>query len=208
MTDRQRKIKRLRDRIYYQERKRKEGRPYKEYGISSSDLKNMSKDELDILSEEMVSSNPKYRTIETSTASKSTRPESTKSKQEQFKEKQDEYIGEVAKIGEVIYDNFMEWVDSQGDKGQGKTGIWFKEQMDEIIGQLGKDNTMAAIQELGSEEFNSIARDTVYYEGKDFTLASALAELSRTLHGSYDDVTQKAFNYAYDADDQEQEFTL
>lgn len=87
---------------------------------------------------------------------------------------------DAVKMGDVMLANIYDWIDSQGTKGKGETGIHAKETIDELIKEYGEDTFLAAIGQL-PDDIQELCEKMVYYDGKEAKLEAAQQSMIRAV---------------------------
>lgn len=87
---------------------------------------------------------------------------------------------DAVKMGDIMLNNIFEWIDSQGTKGNGETGIHAKETIDELIKEYGEDVVLAAIGQL-PDDIQDLCEKMVYYDGKEAKLEAAQQSMIRAV---------------------------
>lgn len=89
-------------------------------------------------------------------------------------------FADAVDMGETIYNNVMEWLDTYSRRGNGETGKYVKQVIDGLINKYGKALVFAAMGNLPDDIWILIER-LVYYSGKEANIEAAKSSFIRTI---------------------------
>ena len=112
--------------------------------------------------------------------------EDEKEKEREEKEKDDKDEEEplsyfdAIDVGDVIYNNVQDWIQSQSKKGKGRTGEHLNNAFDDLINKYGKSLVFGAMGNI-SDDVQDLCEKMVYYDGSEANLEAARSSFYRAI---------------------------
>lgn len=83
-------------------------------------------------------------------------------------------------IGDVLYNNVQDWIQSKSKKGKGQTGVHLNNAFDDLINKYGKSLVFGAIGNI-SDDVQDLCEKMVYYDGEEANLEAARSSFYRAI---------------------------
>lgn len=114
------------------------------------------------------------------------RPDLTNEEKEQERREKEEDEEEplsyfdAIDVGDVLYNNVQDWIQSQSKKGKGQTGVHLNNAFDDLINRYGKSLVFGAIGNI-SDDIQDLCEKMVYYDGEEPKLEAARSSFYRAI---------------------------